>query len=280
VTECTIQATQAHQPPTYSPSSYDQQHHFHRGDKVHDHGRKGFLTKTPMARYKYMHLKLSGIPANVIEHNNLYKIATPDGYMYCEIQKGMYGLPQAGIIAQELLTDQLKLHGYSQSKTTPGLWKHNSHPIDFSLVIDEFGVNYIGKENAQHLLDTIQKYYRCLCDWDREQYCGLTITWDYDRCKVHLLMPTYVQKALQCFQHPPPRIQQKQPHSHVKKKYSVKEQFAKPINETPTLDKARKKFIQEVTGVFFIFLHKQLMEQCSPPSVPLHPNKPPQQKQS
>ncbi len=58
-----------------------------------------------------MRLKLSDILANVIEHYKLNDITTPDGYIYCEIQKGMYGLPQAGIIAQNLLADQLKLHG-------------------------------------------------------------------------------------------------------------------------------------------------------------------------
>jgi hypothetical protein len=36
----------------------------------------------------------------------------------------------------------------------------------------------------------------------------------------------------------------------MKKKYGAKEQFAKPLNNTPTLDKAGKKFIQEVTRVF------------------------------
>jgi hypothetical protein len=41
-----------------------------------------------------MRLKLTDIPANVIEHYNLYKIATPDGYIYCKIQMGMYELPQ------------------------------------------------------------------------------------------------------------------------------------------------------------------------------------------
>ena len=35
------------------------------------------------------------------------KIVTPDEFIYCEIQKGMYGLPQAGTIAQELLADHL-----------------------------------------------------------------------------------------------------------------------------------------------------------------------------
>jgi hypothetical protein len=66
-------------------------------------------------------LKLLDIPEDIIEHYKLRDIATLDGYIYCEIQQGMYGLPQAGIIAQELLAKRLKEHGYSQSKTTPGL---------------------------------------------------------------------------------------------------------------------------------------------------------------
>jgi hypothetical protein len=143
-----------------------------------------------------MRLKLSDIPADNIEHYKLNQIATPNGYIYCKIQKSMYGLPQAGIIAQDLLADQLKFHGYSQSKTTPGLWKHNSCPIVFSLVVNDFGVKYLIEENAQHLLDTIQTYYKCLCNWDGEQYCSLTIKWDYKGHKVHHSMPTYIQKAL------------------------------------------------------------------------------------
>ncbi len=60
---------------------------------------KDFYLNTPMARYKYMQLRISDMPDDVIEHYNLRANATPDGYIYCEIQKGMYGLPQAGIIA-------------------------------------------------------------------------------------------------------------------------------------------------------------------------------------
>ncbi len=150
-----------------------------------------------------------------------------------------------GIIAQELLTDRVKLLGFSQSKTTPGLWKHNSRPVVFSLVVNDFRVKYFGKENSQHLLDTIQKFRKCSCDWDGEQYCGLTIQRDYKGCKVHLSMPMCIQKALKCFQHPPPQIRQDQPHPNTKKTYGVKEQFAKLINKTPLLDKAEKKFIQE-----------------------------------
>jgi hypothetical protein len=43
------------------------------------------------------------MPDAVIEHYNHKDKATPDDCIYCKIQKGMYGLPQAGIIAQQLL---------------------------------------------------------------------------------------------------------------------------------------------------------------------------------
>jgi hypothetical protein len=62
-----------------------------------------FYLNTPMARYKYMQIQTAGMPNNVIKHYQLTNIATLDGYIYCEIQKGMYGLPPARIIAQELL---------------------------------------------------------------------------------------------------------------------------------------------------------------------------------
>jgi hypothetical protein len=163
---------------------------------------KDFYLNTPMARYEYMRLRLSDMPEYVIAHYKLNEIATPEGYIYCEIQKGMYGLPQAGIISQQLLEERLQKDGY-RSKTTPGLWTRDTHPISFSLVVDDFGVKYVGEENAKHLLDTVREYYKCSCDWEGERYCGLTIKWDYAGQKVHLSMPGYVHKALTRFQHPP-----------------------------------------------------------------------------
>ena len=35
-----------------------------------------------------------------------------NGYVYCEIVRGMYGLPQAGILANKLLKEQLAVHDY------------------------------------------------------------------------------------------------------------------------------------------------------------------------
>jgi hypothetical protein len=197
-----------------------------------------------------MQLKLSDMPEDVIAHYKLLNITTPDGYVYCEIRQGMYGLPQAGIIVQELLAKRLKEHGYSQSETTPGLWKHEWRPVWFSLVVNNFGVKYIGKEHTQHLLQMVQKYYKCLFELEGERHCRLTIKWDYPGKKVHIAMPFYLENALKQFQHPPPIMPPDQPHPHAKTQYGAKVQHAKPHDNTPPLDKAGKKFIQEVTGVF------------------------------
>ena len=126
---------------------------------------KDFYLNTPMTRFEYMRLRLADIPEDVITHYQLQKIAAPDGFIYCEIQKGMYGLPQAGIIAQELLIECLAKHGYHQSKTTPGLWTHETRPIWFSLVVDDFGVKYVGEEHAQHLVSVLQQHYDISTDW-------------------------------------------------------------------------------------------------------------------
>jgi hypothetical protein len=71
----------------------------------------------------------------------------------------MYGLPQDGINAQDLLEEQLLKAGCKQSKITPGYWMHLWRPINFALVVDDFGVKYIGEEHAQHLINTLKQDY-------------------------------------------------------------------------------------------------------------------------
>jgi hypothetical protein len=214
---------------------------------------KNIYLNTPMVRYEYMRLKLADMPDDVIEHYKLRDVATPDGFVYCKIRKGMYGLPQAGIIAQELLAKRLKEHGYSQSETTPGLWKHEWHPITFTLVVDDFGVKYIGEEHAQHLLQTIQKYYQCSVEKEGERYCGLTIKWDYPGKKVHLSMPQYIENALKRFKHPPPQSYHKINRTptfirHMGQKCSMRRHTTTPSHLTNWVKKSFKKS----PGYFFL----------------------------
>ena len=85
---------------------------------------KDFCLNTSMDLPEFMRLKIANKPENFIDLYNLRQLATPDGYIYVRIQKGMYGLSQAGIIAQQLLEKHLVANGYHQSTVTPGFWKH------------------------------------------------------------------------------------------------------------------------------------------------------------
>ena len=101
---------------------------------------KNFYLKTPMKRYEYLRLKITTLPDEIIEEYKLKDKVDSKGYVYVEVRRGMYGLPHAGLIAQQLLEQRLQKHGYEQSKITPGFWKHKWRPIAFSLVVDDFGV--------------------------------------------------------------------------------------------------------------------------------------------
>jgi hypothetical protein len=171
---------------------------------------KDFYLNTPMDRPEFMRLKIADIRQNFIELYNLRKLATPDGYIYIHVQKHMYGLPQAGIIAQQLLKKHLVANGYHQSTVTSGFWKHNWRPISFALCVDDFGVKYIGIEHDKHLLQTLNKHYTTLHDWKGKCYLGLTITWDYPHQQVHLAMPGYCHEAGLSFQHNHPQKRQDQ----------------------------------------------------------------------
>jgi hypothetical protein len=115
-----------------------------------------FYLNTPLGRFEYMVINLSSLPQETIEKYDLLELPQ-DGKVYIEIQKGMHGLPQAGILASELLQRNLAKDGYRPTQHTHGLWNHDTRPISFSFVVDDFGVKYVGQEHAEHLMACIKK---------------------------------------------------------------------------------------------------------------------------
>jgi hypothetical protein len=215
---------------------------------------KNFYLNTPMVRYEYVRIKIDDVPEEIIIEYKLREKVASDGHVYVEIRKGMYGLPQAGILAQELLEKRLNEHGYSQSCAVPGLWTHTTRPISFTLVVDDFGVKYVGKENATHLISILKQYYEISEDWTGSKYIGITFDWDYQHKQVHLSMPGYIDKALQRFDHTRPQRSQNSPHQHVIPTYGARAQYAEPdIPAGPLLDKDGKKYIQAVIGTLLYY---------------------------
>ena len=66
-----------------------------------------FYLMLPLHRPKFIRMKLSDIPNKVINKYKLRDKATPDGSAYIKAKRGMYGLPQAGLLVNELLKRRL-----------------------------------------------------------------------------------------------------------------------------------------------------------------------------
>jgi hypothetical protein len=133
-----------------------------------------FYLMTPLHRPKFIQLKLNDVPDEIIK-DKLREKATKNGSIYIKAKQGMYGLPQSGLLANELLEKRLNKNGYQQGKLVPGLWKHDTRPIQFTLVVDDFGVKYVGKEHVQHLKNTLEEHYKLTCDWTGTRYIGITL---------------------------------------------------------------------------------------------------------
>ena len=101
------------------------------------------------------------------------------GYATCfrmtQVEKGMYGVPHTGIVTQDILTKRFNDGGYRQHDKTPGFWKHDTGPIYYALIVDYFGVKYVGKEHAQHLVDVPEELYVVANDWTKKKYCGINL---------------------------------------------------------------------------------------------------------
>jgi hypothetical protein len=67
---------------------------------------KNYYLGTPLPWFEYMKMLLSRFPEEIIQKYNLNTLAV-DGWVYIEIRKGMYGLKQAGLLANQLLQTRL-----------------------------------------------------------------------------------------------------------------------------------------------------------------------------
>ncbi len=113
-----------------------------------------------------------------------------------EIQCGMYSLPQSGILANKFLKECLAEHGYHELPHMPGLFKHETRPVWFTLVVDDFGIRYVGEDHAKHFLEIPKKHYEVEIDWGGSIYCGITLDWHYEDKYDDISMSKYFQKQI------------------------------------------------------------------------------------
>ena len=207
---------------------------------------KSFYLETPLDRFEYMRMPLSLFPQHTIDQYDLARKAK-NGYVFWEIRKAIYGLPQAGALANKLLRKRLAPAGYMECAHTPGLWRHVTRPVQFTLVVDDFGVKYVGKEHADHLIRALKQDYTIEEDWEGKLYCGITLDWDYENRTLTISMPGYIKKLLIRFKH---ELKGKQytPYKAAPKTYGTDAQRPLPQDTARRLEDDEIKPIQQVVG--------------------------------
>jgi hypothetical protein len=89
---------------------------------------KNFYLDTPMPDPEYVRIKISDILDKFFTEYNLGG-RDRNGWIYFEIWKGCYGLPQAGILANDLICPLLLTEGFYEAASMPGLWRHKWCPL-------------------------------------------------------------------------------------------------------------------------------------------------------
>lgn len=214
---------------------------------------KDFFLNSTMKVFQYVRVHRKYVPQEIIDAYEL----TDDhfdsrGFIYLEIQKGVYGLKEASILAYQQLCEHLSKYDYFPVPCTPGLWRHKTRRTTFTLAVDDFGIKFFSQHDADHLLNALRDKYVITVDWTGSSYLGLRLNWNYHAGWVDVDMHKYVPKALQQLGHKPPSRAQHAPHRWSTPRYGQKIQYA-DTDLTPLLNKLGIKRVQQISGIFLYY---------------------------
>ena len=95
---------------------------------------------------------------------------------------------------------------------TPGLFKHTTNPLNFCLIVDDFGIKYTSKQDTTHLVTHLNEAYTTTVDWTGRAYAGFRLDWNYLDTIVELCMRGYVKGACKICHYPTQLVPEHYPH--------------------------------------------------------------------
>ena len=158
------------------------------------------------------------------------------GCVLCENLRGIYGFPQACILAYTLLL-QDPCPFWLRSDTPPLATQNAPH---FLLPLH--------RKHAKQFLAALHIQYEVTTDWTGSTYLGITLKWDYINGTCDLSMPGYITTALHCFQHPLPDQPEHLPHCHTEIRYRAPIQFSTMDDTSHLLDSNIITCVQHIVG--------------------------------
>ena len=224
----------------------------HKGARFASLDLKDHFLQSEMTPPEYMKIHRKYFFDDIKKQYNIDSLIHHDEYVYCQINKGMYGLKQAAKLGRDKIIQTLQPFGYFPDKHSPNIWRHTSRPTVFCLCVDDFGIKYFSKSDLDHLVDALRTTYELKVNYDGTQYCGLNFKWNYDKHYVDVSMPKFVMDTLTKLQHTPSKIQHA-PHSHPLPLYGRQQQFTPPPDSSPLLSPDKIKYVQSVVGSFLYY---------------------------
>ena len=137
---------------------------------------KDYYLGTPLIKPDFVCIPTRLLPPSIVCTHNLTPYIV-NGSVLLQVSKGMYGLPQACLLAQQRLVTHLASHGYIQTPT-PCIFRHTTNGTVFTLFVDEFGIKYTSQPGADHLISTLRQLYEIKFNWVGDSYTGFTIQFD------------------------------------------------------------------------------------------------------
>jgi hypothetical protein len=163
---------------------------------------KNFYISAPLDRYEYMKIPLHLFPPWIKCQYDLQQHAFQD-FGYIEMRRAVWGLPQVGILANKLLKKHLAPYVYYECANTPGLWRHTTSSLTFTLVVDDFGIKYSNKKDVKHLIKCLRQNYGLTEEWTSNLYCGISLDWNNTAQTLDISMPGYHQTPTKIQARPP-----------------------------------------------------------------------------
>ena len=120
-------------------------------------------------------------------------------------------------------------------------------------MVDNFGIKYVDKQSADHLIQPLQKLYTISINWSANLFCGLTLTWDYTRCTWNVSMPSYIPEALHKFQHLASARYQDAPHSWNRPIFGYRVQYTETDDPSTHLHPKSINLFQQIISTMLYY---------------------------
>lgn len=206
-----------------------------------------FYLHSKLPRPEYMRIHRKHVPLAI---QSAYSIDWQNDFALLEITMGIYGLPQAGLLANMALVQHLKQHDYIQTPNTPCLFKHATRPVYFTLVVDDFLIKANGNEHIEHLLDVLKLKYKLTTDYNASRYVGMSIKYDRIAHTLETSVPNYVNKFLEALGVTRHNHSTDSASIYIPPTYGIQSQQIAIEDTTSLMSESDRKQLQSICGTF------------------------------